>query len=259
MADIINARILLRGDSEANWLAENPALAEREPSAIIGGANHGRIKIGDGVTPWSDLPFSGGDYSDGAGPYTFIIDSDAALAAWADNTPGNDYSRILIKAGTWTLDRSIASGTEESPNAFIDISDGRTLSVVGETGSRIILTNTELLASWVCGIRGRVTGLFPALNNPGSDFFFENVSVNFIYSGTGSSNSGFLNCSNLSNCTGSGSGSNSTGFRNCRTGFGNRNGPASIANGTFSNCFMEQNTGSTPWDNTASGGWNWAG
>ena len=65
MADIINARILLRGDSEANWLAENPALAEREPSAIIGGANHGRIKIGDGVTPWSDLPFSGGDdYAD---------------------------------------------------------------------------------------------------------------------------------------------------------------------------------------------------
>ena len=60
MANVINSQILLRGDSEENWLAEDHVLAEREPSVIIGGPNHGRMKIGDGVTRWSDLPFSGG-------------------------------------------------------------------------------------------------------------------------------------------------------------------------------------------------------
>ena len=79
---------------------------------------------------------------------TFIIDSDAKLQTWANNTAGNDYSRILIKKGGesgrdhWLLNTSSAIA--------IDISTGRTKSVIGESGSKIVINNTG--SSSVIGI-----------------------------------------------------------------------------------------------------------
>jgi hypothetical protein len=101
-----------------------------------------------------------------ANEFTFVIDSDAALAAWADNAPGNDYARVLIKSGTWALTREIGALHGESVDlddantpAFIDLSDGRTRKVTGEQGARVALTATMRTERYgVIGVRGGVTG-----------------------------------------------------------------------------------------------------
>ena len=41
------------------------------------------------------------DSLQGVNQHTFAVDSDAALAACATDAPGNDYTHVLIKAGTW--------------------------------------------------------------------------------------------------------------------------------------------------------------
>jgi hypothetical protein len=48
--------IQLRGDTAANWTAENPVLAEREMALET---DTDQFKVGDGVTEWDDLPYGG--------------------------------------------------------------------------------------------------------------------------------------------------------------------------------------------------------
>ena len=50
-------RIQLRRDTEINWLAINPVLAVGEAGVEY---DTGRIKVGDGVTPWSGLNYAAG-------------------------------------------------------------------------------------------------------------------------------------------------------------------------------------------------------
>ena len=143
-----------------------------------------------------------------ASEYTFVIDSDAALAAWADDAPGNDYSRILIKAGTWTLNAELTGGMLSNPSAAIDISDGRTLSIVGETGSKIIVNSHTASRVHAAGIKGMATGNYPNINAPEKGRFIRNVAIemNVSTSVTGmlffGSYPAFFACENLINCTG---------------------------------------------------------
>jgi len=52
----LNAQILNRFDSGANWVSENPTLASGE----LGVQSDGRFKVGDGATAWNSLDFAGG-------------------------------------------------------------------------------------------------------------------------------------------------------------------------------------------------------
>jgi hypothetical protein len=63
-------RIQLRRDTDTNWSTANPVLLEGELGIEID-ATRNRIKIGDGVTAWNDLPYfldareeEVGDYQD---------------------------------------------------------------------------------------------------------------------------------------------------------------------------------------------------
>lgn len=47
--------IKLRGDTTVNWATDNPVLAERETGWDL---DLLRVKIGDGVTAWNDLPYA---------------------------------------------------------------------------------------------------------------------------------------------------------------------------------------------------------
>jgi hypothetical protein len=47
-------QLKLRRDTSARWVAVNPVLAEGEPAVEL---DTGRIKIGDGETPWTELGF----------------------------------------------------------------------------------------------------------------------------------------------------------------------------------------------------------
>jgi hypothetical protein len=48
------AQLKLRRDTSDRWVEVNPVLAEGEPAVEL---DTGRIKIGDGETPWNELGF----------------------------------------------------------------------------------------------------------------------------------------------------------------------------------------------------------
>ena len=218
------------------------------PASAKGAANGVASLDPNGKVPTGQLPdgLGGGE---GSGEYTYIIDSNAKLAAWAENRAGNDYSRVLIKAGTWTLNTALSGGASDNPAAVIDISNGRTKSVVGESGSRIVIKNTLQGASYIAGIKGSVTGAYPNLAAPEKDYFFRNVNVSMTVAGdsgigfyscanltncactsvSATDCYGFLSCTNLANCVGTGSGHDTNhGFNSCTnltncTGIGSGN------------------------------------
>lgn len=60
-----DARFLPRHDTLENWQRKNPILLEAEPSYIIDGEDGKKIKFGDGVTPWNDLPYLSSNINNG--------------------------------------------------------------------------------------------------------------------------------------------------------------------------------------------------
>lgn len=48
-------QIQLRNDTAANWLSEDPILAQGEAGVEL---DTNRMKFGNGINPWSDLPYS---------------------------------------------------------------------------------------------------------------------------------------------------------------------------------------------------------
>ena len=106
--------------------------------------------------------------------YTFVIDSDQALEDWANNTPDNDYSRVYIKKGTWSLSKSITGGSESDFKAVVDLSDGRTDQIVGEAGSKLELTIGE---DYMCGMKGDISEIYPSFSKNLSESFERNLNV----------------------------------------------------------------------------------
>ena len=69
----VNARYGFREDSLENWQANNPVLERGEPSIVRDGVDGDWLKIGDGETPWNDLPYKrgpAGPKGDGVGRET---------------------------------------------------------------------------------------------------------------------------------------------------------------------------------------------
>lgn len=61
MANIIKTRFQIRRGTQEDFDAANPILRAGEPAYAI---NTNVFKIGDGITPWKDLPsINGGDIS----------------------------------------------------------------------------------------------------------------------------------------------------------------------------------------------------
>ena len=54
MATVINTTFKLKRGLEARWLELNPVLAQGEPGYVL---DLNRLKIGDGLTAWKDLPY----------------------------------------------------------------------------------------------------------------------------------------------------------------------------------------------------------
>lgn len=55
-------KLLLRRDTDANWTRSNPLLGNGEPGFEY---NTGKLKVGDGVTYWRQLPYIGGGTTNG--------------------------------------------------------------------------------------------------------------------------------------------------------------------------------------------------
>ena len=54
----INTHIILRNDTSDVWVEKNPLLLEGELGIEL---NTNKIKIGDGITNWNDLPYTVSD------------------------------------------------------------------------------------------------------------------------------------------------------------------------------------------------------
>lgn len=56
MSTTVNVTFQFKKGTAARWKEVNPVLAESEPGFVI---DENRLKIGDGVTAWNDLPYMG--------------------------------------------------------------------------------------------------------------------------------------------------------------------------------------------------------
>jgi len=228
--------------------------------------NNSTIAHPDIRTAIAQIAAGGGGSGGGAGiseTFTFVVDSDYALMAWATAAPGNDYSRVLIKAGTWTYnDPRTSGGTWQHPLATIDLSDGRTRSIVGESGSKIVIQAMPTDELYLSGIKSATVArnvtigvYFPTISsNNGSIYasgygFFECTDL-ISCNGSGSctnifssSGYGFFECTNLINCNGycgdaSHRSNTGTGFYRC-TNLINCNGYGDGAAGAWGYGFFE--------------------
>ena len=129
--------------------------------------------------------------------YTFVVDSNADLTAWANNdrSGGKDYTSVLIRKGTWTSSKGV------------NLTAAGTKVVVGEAGSKLVFNNTE-------------KGLYYSAVPTGPEYYMRGVTVeNTDAGGTDGSSFGFNSCTNLTNCSGTGTGTGTNGsgagFNSC--------------------------------------------
>jgi hypothetical protein len=74
--------IQLRGDTAANWNSVNPVLAQREMALET---DTDKFKIGDGITPWTSLPYGG--LPGPQGPVAGNIDGGVPSSLYGGSTP----------------------------------------------------------------------------------------------------------------------------------------------------------------------------
>lgn len=104
MADnTLNVRLVLRNDTAAEWTAKNPVLLKGE-MGIENDTN--KMKIGDGVTAWADLPYAGVDEA----TITNIIDNNREGVTCIDSTESDgrtDTEIIALQEGSKKGDKLI--------------------------------------------------------------------------------------------------------------------------------------------------------
>ena len=101
MATVINTTFRLKRGTEARWAELNPILDPGEPGFVY---DKNRLKIGDGVTPWNDLPYIDGksavtnypsrtDFPQIGDPNT-IYKAASELSLYQFNSQTNTYEKI---------------------------------------------------------------------------------------------------------------------------------------------------------------------
>ena len=117
MAQVINTTFKLKRGTAARWEEVNPILEPGEPGFVY---DENRFKIGDGVTPWNQLPYIG--------------ESNIFSGATKEDFPKEGYSWVIYKAENdkkiyqWNSKLKIY---EELNNAKLTEDDGSTLVLYG--------------------------------------------------------------------------------------------------------------------------------
>ena len=155
-------QITVGEDNQINALLRGGSITEAELSAALQAKINGKLDAGaqaaDSAKLGGQLPGSYAKQADTSSAiadlqrqinaltpaglenvrkYTFVIDSNAKLRQWADNAAGNDYSRVLVRAGTWYYEFS--GEVNATDLRVIDLSNGRTKSVDCEAGGSITM------------------------------------------------------------------------------------------------------------------------
>jgi len=138
--------------------------------------------------------------------FTFVVRTVSDLLAWANETPGNNYTSVLIKKGTYNV-----SFTNINNGIFINIYATRTKLIVGEEGSEITI---NISSGYECKvIFNNHSGSWPLhCENVNITTFYESTTT--IFEGLSSANRckafieeanngtsrGFSLCKKLNNC-----------------------------------------------------------
>ena len=101
MATVIKTTFRLKRATEARWAELNPILDPGEPGFVL---DRNRLKIGDGTTPWNDLPYIDGksavtNYSSSndfplIGNPNTIYKAEEELSLYQFNSQTNTYEKI---------------------------------------------------------------------------------------------------------------------------------------------------------------------
>lgn len=111
---MLNTRIVLRNDSTAAWLAQEDAVLlkgeigiEFNPEATAVGKKV-KMKIGDGTTPWKDLPYFGGEE---AHVYEATVakggDHNAAINTALNGAEPNSHDIAIVKEAVIAADKLV--------------------------------------------------------------------------------------------------------------------------------------------------------
>ena len=152
---IIRTIIQLRRDTEANWAVSEYVAKAGEPMITLDGEHKGHIKMGDGESLWSALPY----ITDGSGqPVTVqvdgtsIVDTEGVLGldGFASATEGQQPRKAADGTLEWyTPDTSTVSGLQEAVGQLqTDINALE--AVVGNSESGLVhdvANNTTLIDS----------------------------------------------------------------------------------------------------------------
>lgn len=129
-------QIITRNDTAANWTTANPVLAQGEFGLE---RDTMRLKIGDGVSAWSALPYRGVDGAPGGSVYEVEVDLGVV--------PVLDKSVSWTHVGALTSQRVLVSPARTSDELEMDP------LVVSAA-----VTATDTITASVSGLRGPISG-----------------------------------------------------------------------------------------------------
>jgi hypothetical protein len=209
----------------------------------VGGYNRGAgmpadpIPIANGGTGASTAAEARANLGIGGGisQFTYLVDSNAKLADWANNMAGQDYTSVLIAPGTWTSAKEVNLAT--SGTKVVVGMPGSLLSFTSDYGLRYSGTTTDEYRMEGVNVKGinircfynctnltNCTGEITSTNSTNYNVFGNCTNLTnctaTITSTASNYNYGFNNCTNLTNCTvtattGVADGYSNYGFSDC--------------------------------------------
>ena len=108
---VADFRFKLRYDTDANWTTQNPVLEEGEPGV---NSDDYSLKLGDGITPWNDLPYVTENTVSGA-----VASATAAATAAAASATSAAASAELV-AGVEATNDGIMTAVDADPGRRLD-------------------------------------------------------------------------------------------------------------------------------------------
>ncbi len=104
---IINTRIVLRHDTTANWLANSTVvLLKGEVGIEFTAEGKAKMKVGDGVTAWANLPYSNSDFNPDNGALLETITQDM-VDQWNKAQPNTIEQIFVNNAEVSIIDKKV--------------------------------------------------------------------------------------------------------------------------------------------------------
>ena len=142
MNDIVkifgDARIAFRSDTLENWQKENPVLLSGEFSVVTDGTETEKVKIGDGIHNWNDLPWWKGPKGDKGDKGQQGEKGEQGFRG----IDGNDGTPATHSWNGTTLTITSASGTS-SANLKGEKGDKGEQGIQGKDGQDYVLTESD--------------------------------------------------------------------------------------------------------------------